>query len=102
MDSVTDKMKRVRNYCFVNCGWSILRGSRLASEKVSSNRQDMLFNSADPITCRQSAITLCIAAAVGTAWLLPGLPMNGQPEYLSKYLLRSAYINTVFIGSLNL
>ena len=50
MDSVTDKTNRVRNYCFVNCGWSILRGSRLASEKVNSNKQDMLFNSADPIT----------------------------------------------------
>ena len=47
MDLVTDKRERVRNYSFVNCGWTVLRGSRLASEKVSSNKQDMLFNSAD-------------------------------------------------------
>ena len=68
---MTDKTKRVRNYCFVKCGWSILRGSRLASEKVSSKKQDMLFKSADHITCCQSAIILCIAAAVGTSWSLP-------------------------------
>ena len=78
-------MKRVRNYCFVNCGWSVLRGSRLASEKVSSNKQDVLFNSADPIICCQSAVTLCIAAAVGTAWSLPGSPGNGQPALQSAF-----------------
>jgi len=79
MGSVTDETNRIMNYCFVNCGCSILRVRRLASETVSSNKQDMLFNSADPITCCQSAITLCIAAAVGAAWSLPGSRGKGQP-----------------------